>query len=562
MLRTRPVVLKKVVTIPKFHDFVFTDAAARLPHLKPVALVIDVAYAETYPYPECKERAIEALIAILRHAPSLKSLELSSSASRRLLGYLDDARLSAAVGEIPSLRELTIGGRTQVTDFISAVRAPLTRLTLCFLSPVGLKDWSPTCLSATLSRFKDSLKSLSIEESGVRLERSSLGSPALSRFTQFHALRSLTLNHLVALPHLSILLELFPNLDGTVHLAGFANYRVPGAAQDVDGPERYNFFKSVREDNGKAQERRRWTRLERFICDVDTLFVLNLRCPIGLTIVHHCAADASSVVRRRCLVESLREHPPTHLNLQLAMWLGPDENALDGTIPPEAAATLTHLTLCVKYVYDNGPGPTAPDSHYVDTRWDNLWRDAILPVIEPLRALTHFRLVFHCDAQEAGDSLRPIKEEPLVEDLRPTSDGGRFDFTGVASVIADALLSLRYCFVTNSVCVLETRDGYAYTVGGQWRESRAWRVACAPATSSNSNSVDHPGPAAAVGTCGSSGRRELEELHDTVAETIMEREGLDLSEDEKASAVGRSSFGMVCANVVFADIQEAMQWDE
>ena len=157
MLRTRPVVLKKVVTILKFHNFVFTDAAARLPHI--VALVIDVAYDEIHPPPECRERAIEALIAILRNAPSLKTLELSSSASRWLFGYLNDSRLSASVGKITSLRELTINGRTEV-DFISAVRAPLTRLTLCFLSPVGgLKDWSPTDLSATLDRKSTRLNS-------------------------------------------------------------------------------------------------------------------------------------------------------------------------------------------------------------------------------------------------------------------------------------------------------------------------------------------------------------------------------------------------------------------
>ena len=563
MLRTRPVVLKKVVTILKFHNFVFTDAAARLPHI--VALVIDVAYDEIHPPPECRERAIEALIAILRNAPSLKTLELSSSASRWLFGYLNDSRLSASVGKITSLRELTINGRTEV-DFISAVRAPLTRLTLCFLSPVGgLKDWSPTDLSATLARFNDSLKSLSIEESGVRLERSSLGFP-VPTLTQFHAVRSLILNHLVALPDLSILLELFPNLDGTVHLAGFANYRVPGVDQDVDGPERYNYFKGAREENGKAQERRRWTRLERLICDVDTFFVLNLRCPIGLTIVHHCAAEASSVLRRQYLVESLRENPPTHLNIQLAMWYGPDKHALDGAIPPEAAATLTHLTLCVKYVYDNGLDPTS-DSHYADTRWDDLWRDAILPVIEPLRALTHFRLVFHCKAQEAENCVRPIKEEPIVGDLRPSSDGGRFDFTAVASAIADVLPSLRYCFLTNSVYVPKGSGSWAFTVGEQWCVSRAWRVGRAPTGTpgSDSDSVDHPGLglglAAAVDSCGTSGLRELEELHDAVAEKMIERERLDLSEEEQASAFERGFFDMACANLVFVETQEMIELD-
>ena len=555
MLRNRPVVLKKVATISKFHDFIFSDAAARLPHV--ASLVIHASRGEDRLDPECKERAIGTLIAILRGASSLKSLALKSSISLRPLGYLDDPRLSAAVGEVASLRELKIGGQAEVADFIGAVRSPLTKLTLRFLNPLGgFKDWSAASLSGALSHFKDSLESLTIDSSDTRLERSSLGSRAPT-FTQFHAVRSLNLSHLVAVPDLHILMELFPNLDGTVHLAKFVYRGVP-----ENEFERHNFFKKVREENGKAQERRRWTRLERLICDVDTFFVLNLRCPIGLTIVHHCAAEASSVLRRQYLVESLRENPPSRLNIQLAMWYGPDKHALDGAIPFEAAATLTHLTLCVKYVYDNGLDPTS-DSHYADTRWDDLWRDAILPVIEPLRGLTHFRLVFHCKAQEAENCVRPIKEEPIVGDLRPSSDGGRFDFTAVASAIADVLPSLRYCFLTNSIYVPKGSGSWAFTVGEQWCVSRAWRVGRAPALGSGSDGVDHPGlgPAAAVDRRGTSGLRELEELHDAVAETMIERERLDLSEEEQASAFERGFFDMACANLVFVEIQEMIELD-
>ena len=60
MLRTRPVVLKNITTIIKFSDFVFSDAAARMPHL--VALVIVVAEGEINLDQESRERAIEALV--------------------------------------------------------------------------------------------------------------------------------------------------------------------------------------------------------------------------------------------------------------------------------------------------------------------------------------------------------------------------------------------------------------------------------------------------------------------------------------------------------------------
>ncbi|PIL28825.1 hypothetical protein GSI_08870 [Ganoderma sinense ZZ0214-1] len=115
MLRARPVVLRKIATILKFHDFVFSDPDARMPHI--VAVVIHVTDYEYDTDPDCSEPAIQALLAILKRARCLVSLELSSSVNGSPLGYLDDPRLSAAVGELVSLRDLTICGRTQVADW-------------------------------------------------------------------------------------------------------------------------------------------------------------------------------------------------------------------------------------------------------------------------------------------------------------------------------------------------------------------------------------------------------------------------------------------------------------
>ncbi|PIL28830.1 hypothetical protein GSI_08875 [Ganoderma sinense ZZ0214-1] len=489
MLRTRPVVLKKVATIPKFRDFLFSDATSRTPHV--VALVVDVADSEIHSDPERSEQAIEALVAILRYTSCLKSLELLSSANGRPLAYLDDPRLSAAVGEVASLRELTIGGKTEVTDFIGAVRSPLTKLTLRFLHPRGgLHEWSPTSLGAALA--------------------SNPPDSALPPSTQFHALRSLTLTNLVAVPHLPLFLDLFPNLDGTVRLTKFI-YDIPDLAHQSDS-ERFNFFRGGREQNSTAQEGRCWTRLKRLVCDVETLFVLSLRCPIGLTMIQECPADADSLERR---------------------WNGGLlEPSLGGMIPPEAAATLTHLTLFVEYAYEACPRPA---SRYIppasaDTRWSDLWRDTLLPAIEHLHALTHFRLAFHCFAREAEEPGRPISEEPLVEDLRPLSG---FDFNSVASTIADALPSLQYCFLTNSARVVETKLVYANNLVERWCESRAWRIM--PHAPFGDSGIDDPeavAPADARAT-----QRELLELQDDVAETIIEMEDLDLSMEEKASAM-------------------------
>ena len=139
MLRNRPIVLKNVAAICKFHDFVFSDAAARPSNL--IALKIEFSHYETHP--ESSERAIDCLVAILKRAASLVSLELHSSANKRPLGYLDDPRLAAAVSELATLRELTICGRTKAVDFIAAVRSPLKKLAIHFMDPVGGSEWSP-----------------------------------------------------------------------------------------------------------------------------------------------------------------------------------------------------------------------------------------------------------------------------------------------------------------------------------------------------------------------------------------------------------------------------------
>ena len=383
MLRNRPVVLKKVDTIFKFHDFILADAAAvRFPHL--TALKVDVSHYETHPDPECRERAIEALCSILRHATSLVSLDLLSSANGRPLAYLDDSRLAVAVGELTTLRELTIGGLTETADFIGAIRAPLTKLALRFTRPVGgLTEWSITPICAALSHIAPTLESLSIRETHVRLECPPPPPGHLPTFTgiQFHTVRSLTLNRLVVVPHLPLLFHLFPNLDGTVHLTPFI-YEVPDS---VDYSDRYNaFFRTAREQNGKAQERRTWKRLERLICDVETLFNLNLKCPIGLTIVHECTPEGDLEARRR-LAECLHDHPPARLNLQVEVQYDSEERSLGGMIPLEAATTLTHLTLCVKYKYDSSPDPPPSGSY---PRWIDVWVSPPARLWPPVRSLT------------------------------------------------------------------------------------------------------------------------------------------------------------------------------
>ena len=362
LLRNCPVVLKNVDTIFKFHDFVFSAPASRLQHV--TTLTVFVLNNESHP--EGSERAVDCLLAILKQAPCLMSLQVLSTMN---LGYIDDPRISAAVGSVKTLRELKIAGQPKATDFIGAVRSKLSKLTLQVMAPAGGHDWTPASLRTTLSHLAQSLESLAIIH-GVRLAMDHQVPDSPSPVTQFHALRSLTVQSLVVTPHLAHLIELFPNLDGTLHLMGFEYEDV----EAVGGYERRSsepicpVLRAARERNGRAQDRRCWKRIARLVCDVDTLFVLNLRCPLGLILIPACQIDDAS--QAQCLSEALREHPPARLNLQFVIdRRRPLGVEYAGMTPPEAAATLTHLTVCIKHQYVCC-GDREPIRR---VRWDDLW---------------------------------------------------------------------------------------------------------------------------------------------------------------------------------------------
>ncbi|KAM5538346.1 hypothetical protein V8D89_007948 [Ganoderma adspersum] len=502
VLRNHPVVLKNVDAIFKFHDFVFADPDSRLQHV--TALKIVVAPNESDLDSE-SERAIESLLAILSQAPSLTSLELLSGWK---LGYLDDPRISAAICLLETLRELKIAGKLKAVNFIGAVRSPLAKLALWFMSPADALEWTSASLCTTLSHLAQSLESLTIKSSNVRLVGGLPDSP--SPLTQFHTVRSLTLDYFQSPPDLPLLLELFPNLDGTLHLVG-NGYEDPNVDWDPDDDSLAILLRTTREDNGRAQDGRSWTRLARLISDVETLFVLNLRCPIGLIVLHQCPIDEDRV---KCLAQSLRESPPTKLNLQFVFGgVGLTGVEYEGMIPPEAAATLTHLTLCIKYEYTRC-GERRP---VYDMQWGELWPYSILPALQHgLHSLTHLRLVFHCEALCHADSDFILKDA-LLANLRPVS----FDFAAIASAIVDEIPSLRYCFLTVGAWI---GKGCPHLLVERWCESRAWRVV---------HRVDDI-VEGADGTCGS-GRR-LVELHNDVAETIIAKDDLGVSMDEAASS--------------------------
>nr|VWO97958.1 F-box domain-containing protein [Ganoderma boninense] len=543
LLRNRPVFLENTDTILKFHDFVFANPASRLPHV--TALRICIAQNEARP--SCRERAIDCLLAILEHAPSLRSLQLLSDGQK--LGYLDDPRVFAAVGSLATLRELVVSsranaGHTNKADFINAVRgAALTKLALRCIHPTDSPEWTPGSFSAALSPFAHSLESLSIMNSHVRLTGALPKSSPTA--TQFHALRSLTLHCLTCPPDLAVLVQLFPHLDGTLHLTSFG-YDDADADPDDDYSSSSSssippFLLAARAHNTATQDTHpSFPRgLTRLVCDAQTLFVLNLRCPIRLTVLPASPPDDD---RGPCLVASLRAHPPARLALQYVLGpVGLVGVEYEGLIPPGAAATLTHLTLCIKHEYTRC-GDRKP---VCAMRWDDLWPYSVLPALQHgLRALTHLRLVFHCEAwsppspasspasSPSSSSAHAILQDGLLADLRPAS----FPFGAVAAAIADELPALRYCFLTVGAWVGE---GCPHRLVERWCAARAWRVVhSGNGSRMDDASVEAEGRDAEPGGATSWGAgRELVELHGDVAEAIIAREDLGVFADDANHAM-------------------------
>ncbi len=291
----------------------------------------------------------DSLLAILNGVSSLSSLVLWCHHLGQLLGDIGDPRIAAAVSALTTLRKLAISGRDEV-DFVTAIPPLLKNLTIEYIVPAGSNAWSTASLTTSLAHVAPSLECLKIDEADIQLD----GSPeSFFPLTLFHALRSISLASMSDIPNLSTLLELFPNLNGTLRL--FLDRTI-----DEDDHEKRMVLVEIHRRHGEVQERRRWKRLERVITDVGMLFALNLRSQIGMMMVLSCSPLTSTY-----LVASLRHNLPVRLHLQINLSRGVQE--FSQIIPWEAGATLTHLTLCI--CYDDTDGLPTVSSML----WDSFW---------------------------------------------------------------------------------------------------------------------------------------------------------------------------------------------
>ncbi|TBU27944.1 hypothetical protein BD311DRAFT_778562 [Dichomitus squalens] len=378
------------------------------------------------------------------------------------------------------------------------MRAPLRKLVIdCdniisdFWHPAALEEFLPH-LVPTLEEFEISDLLFTPQEATVH---GAVTSASISSMAQYPAVHSLTVRGFAGPPFLEHLQHLFPSVDQKLALGRLD--------LDIDTL----IYADIRNANKSAQKEgspdylRPWKQLDLVVCDVPMFYVLGLRCPI-----RHAMLDYGWSHYRGYLTDALRENPVPRLELSIALSYG--LCAFDELFPLELVPTLTHLTLCLVYANMGGSGTDA------DAGFDFRWRDVLLfSSLGRLRALTHLRLVIHTDVCHDPPESEPYSEA-FVNDLR----GPTFGFQETAQVLANALPSLRYVFLTTSGYLGKHDEStrYFWKAYERWLVSRAWRIA----------------------DKGGEQRREgliLVELAEAVAETLIDQEELVLSPADEIS---------------------------
>nr|VWP01787.1 Autophagy-related protein 2 [Ganoderma boninense] len=439
-----PVVLSSAESVERFHKFIFADRTARAPYL--YGLELCVKYGSDIP----TEGSIsqKRLIAILEAATRLERLEFPTT-----LGY----SVCSAVAKMATLRELTV--LSEYASYDPHNPEPLTRLLTGLRSPLRYlwivdfeQEHIPISLSflhSHLSHFAPTLESLTLRAFSWTID-------ALSVTTPFAAVRSLHIYsaHQYEFSPLDVLLNLFPNLDGTLFL------------ECVTLPHNVDECLALRRQNQDAQREHTWPGLSRVTYSPATAFIMALRCPI------RCMSIQGPVKRdgNRYLTEALRDNCPQRLVLPIMLFGHDDLQILDGLFPPEAGHRLTHLVLFLD---------TELNSHYANISWDE-FMDALVRSTAHLRSLTHLRIVLHFFVRPPAD-YKPYT-------LSPEPDGSEYD-EAVAQYIAqdadlgpaatrllDTLPSLEYVLLTT--CGVRP----FFQPWKHWHTSRAWRAT--PVTSS------------------------------------------------------------------------------
>ncbi|PIL31119.1 hypothetical protein GSI_05815 [Ganoderma sinense ZZ0214-1] len=487
-----PVDLWKGELMDRFHAFIFANEQARAPCIYGLTIGAFIYYDLSYANKSDFQTISDRLVAIVKAAVHLQYLDFRT--------FISDSVFDAMV-KLTTLHELHI-----ITDVPTYEEKLLKHLAI-FHSPlrslhIAGNEFSGSNMPASflhdrLSHLTPTLEFLDLDEFPVDILPSSVT-------TQFTAVRSLKLRATFApdCDLLGVLLRLFPKLDNTLELG--------------------SLYDSVRGDNvpafrtrcQEAQERHRWSRLDRLACHADTAYLLALRCPIRRMEIQVRLPDATQY-----LAETLRYHCPPHLYVSISFNNG--FGALDRLFPPEATDKLTHLVVFADIRIRHGRRSirrNRGDSVHSGDRFVN----RLLNSIQDLH-LTHLRIVFHYSTY-----LQARKTAPDADSVGHNPLGDGMDLQATKARFVDAMPTLEYLFLTASSQTYAIPSQkrlweFSSEILSKWFASKAWRVV-------HGGEDLHPSESISESDVGIGSSVELSR---EAAERIMDREELQLSRDEE-----------------------------
>ncbi|PIL30074.1 hypothetical protein GSI_07783 [Ganoderma sinense ZZ0214-1] len=511
--------LRSGPSVRRFHSFLRADARTRSPYVR--AIHIDLRQPEE---PQALADDLPLFLDILNTCKRIEHITLAFREVSRHVAEDVDPRIVQAITDTPCLRSFSIrsrhlNGSTDTLALLLHLSAPLSSLGILSQNEVH-SFWYPAALERFLPRVARTLENLKIATFTVDPLVIQAGTHASSlltaSLTKYSAVRSLSVGSLEGQPLLEDLQHLFPALDSTLSLGTLDARCKKGTYDHIRAVNQ-----RAQEPNGDGSPARPWTRLDRVVCSGRMLYVLGLRCPIRLAMLDFNDIseyrDAGYVYVHAAV--ALRENPVPRLKLTLGHDVA--SGALDEMLSPELALTLTHLTLCLLYSDSEFDREKEEDAASDPRdRWENVL-DGLISAIRPLRNLTHLRVVLGVTGYVDEDTLGPLDE--YAYSFRAST----FDFEGTAAALARALPSLQNVFIATtgrfSIWEWQRPDlkiGGSFKPYERWYASRGWRVAM-------------HGPGEGGVPEGERGKG-IVELHEDVAETIVRKEELVLSErDEK-----------------------------
>ena len=307
------------------YNLIFADKARRASHVR--ALEIHIAGVQI---PYSPSGIAERLLAILTCADRLESILIPPDASSvvSFFGGLD-ARILPTIGNIPTLRRLTVKeGGHEAHEFMRNVHSPLIFLhaeLYPWKSDSGLYLDQLTSLTSGVATTLEVLK--------VDVMEFDDNSP-VHAVTPLPALRSFDLHCAVMYPRLEYFLRAFPALSDTLSLGAGDEERW----WDLDD----RLIRQIREENQQIQNSRRWVGIDYLHCEAHNFFALGLRCPVHRADIVDC-----STLTRDYVTAALQDNPPSQLRLEIDLRHG--LSVFEGLFPPQLAISLTHLAVELRY---------------------------------------------------------------------------------------------------------------------------------------------------------------------------------------------------------------------